>query len=109
THPILSDVADVESWDEIEGSRRELERRLDAEIASFCFPNGLPGDYRPQQLDMVARAGYVCAVASHFGYVTRESNRFALPRLGSVFGDMLRFRQEVDGLEYLRRRLRRAH
>jgi peptidoglycan/xylan/chitin deacetylase (PgdA/CDA1 family) len=107
THRILSDVDDDESWDEIYGSRRELERRLDVEIASFCFPNGLPADYRPDQLEMVARAGYSCAVASHFGYVTSESDRFALPRIGGVFCGMTRFRQDLDGLEYLWRRVRR--
>jgi peptidoglycan/xylan/chitin deacetylase (PgdA/CDA1 family) len=106
THRILSDTDDGEAWDEIDGSRRELERRLDVEIASFCFPNGLPGDYRAEQLEMVARAGYVCATASHFGYVTRASNRFALPRIGGVFGGMPRFRQDLDGLEYVWRRVR---
>jgi peptidoglycan/xylan/chitin deacetylase (PgdA/CDA1 family) len=109
THRILSDADDDDSWDEIDGSRRELERRLDVEIASFCFPNGHPADYRADQIAMVARAGYVCATASHFGYVTRESNRFALPRIGSVFGDMPRFRQDIDGLEYVWRRLHREH
>jgi peptidoglycan/xylan/chitin deacetylase (PgdA/CDA1 family) len=107
THRILSDADDDESWGEIDGSRRELERRLDVEIATFCFPNGQPTDYRAEQLAMVGRAGYVCATASHFGYVTRESNRFALPRIGSVFVDMRRFRQDIDGLEYLWRRVRR--
>ena len=107
THRILSDANHDDSWDEIDGSRRELERRLGVEVASFCFPNGLPVDYRTEQLEMVARAGYVCATASHFGYVTRASNRFALPRVGGVFGDMPRFRHGIDGLEYLRRRVRR--
>jgi peptidoglycan/xylan/chitin deacetylase (PgdA/CDA1 family) len=106
THRILSDADDDASWDEIHGSRRDLERRLDVEIASFCFPNGLPADYRGDQVEMLSRAGYSCAVASHFGYVTSESNRFALPRIGDVFRDMTRFRLEVDGLEYLRRRVR---
>ena len=83
THRMLGDADADESWDEIAGSRRELEQRLDVEIASFCFPFGMPADYRPDQLEMVARAGYSCAVASHFGYVTNESNRFALPRIGT--------------------------
>jgi len=107
THRILSDADDDESWDEIDGSRRDLERRLEVEIASFCFPTGHPTDYRADQLEMLARAGYACAVASHFGYVTGQSHRFALPRIGAVFRGMARFRQELDGLEYLRRRVRR--
>jgi peptidoglycan/xylan/chitin deacetylase (PgdA/CDA1 family) len=106
THRMLADAEADAAWDEIDGSRRTLERRLEVEIASFCFPYGLPADYRPDQPEMVARAGYSCAVASHFGYVTNESNRFALPRIGRVFGDMTRFRQDLDGPEYLWRRVR---
>lgn len=104
THPLLADASADESWDEIDGSRRELERRLEVEIATFCFPTGRPSDYRPDQVEMVARAGYTCATAAHFGYVTEAANRFALPRLGGVFGGMSRFRQELDGFEQLRRR-----
>jgi peptidoglycan/xylan/chitin deacetylase (PgdA/CDA1 family) len=107
THPMLADADADDAWDEIAGSRRELEQRLDVEIASFCFPFGMPADYRPDQLAMVARAGYSCAVAAHFGYVTNESDRFALPRIGRVFADMTRFRQDLDGAEYLWRRVRR--
>ena len=106
THRILSDADEGDSWDEIDGSRRDLERRLGIEIASFCFPNGLPSDYRADQLAMLDRAGYSCAVASHFGYVTSESNRFALPRVGGVH-DITSFRRDLDGLEYLWRRARR--
>lgn len=106
THRMLSDAGDAEAWDEIDGSRRALERRLGVEIATFCFPNGQPADYRAEHLAMVARAGYACAVASHFGYVTAASQRFALPRLGRVFGDMTTFRQELDGPAYLWHRVR---
>ncbi len=107
THRLLSDADANDSWDEIDGSRRELERRLDVEVATFCFPTGRPSDYRPDQVEMVARAGYSCATAAHFGYVTGESNRFDLPRLGGVFEGMSRFRQELDGFELLRQRVGR--
>jgi len=104
THRLLADAGADDSWDEIDGSRRELEGRLQVEIASFCFPTGRPSDYRPEHVEMVARAGYVCATAAHPGLVTAESNRFALPRLGGVFHDLSRFRQELDGVEHLRQR-----
>jgi peptidoglycan/xylan/chitin deacetylase (PgdA/CDA1 family) len=107
THRMLGDADADDSWDEIDGSRRALEQHLDVEIASFCFPFGMPADYRPDQLEMVARAGYSCAVAAHFGYVTNESNRFALPRIGRVFDDMTGFQQYLDGPEYPWRRVRR--
>ena len=106
THRILADADADQSWNEIAGSRRDLEQRLGVEIATFCYPNGKPADYRPEHLEMAARAGYSCAVASHFGYVTSASNRFALPRVGRVFGDLTTFRQDLDGPEYLWRRVR---
>ena len=55
---------------------------------------------------MLQRAGYSCGVASHFGHVTSRSNRFALPRVGDVFRGMSGFRRQLDGLEYLWRRVR---
>ncbi|MDX2165630.1 MAG: polysaccharide deacetylase family protein [Deltaproteobacteria bacterium] len=106
THRILADAGRDEAWREIDGSKRELEQRLGVEVATFCFPNGHPADYRAAQVEMAARAGYACAVAAHFGFVTERSNRFALPRMGRVFGDLSSFRRDLDGPEYLWRRLR---
>lgn len=105
THAILDSIRAEQAWDEIHGSRRELERRLGAEVTSFCYPNGLVADYRPEHVEMVAKAGYQCATAAHFGYVTTESNRFALPRIGGDATDMSLFRKRLDGFEYLQRRL----
>ncbi|MBI3782114.1 MAG: polysaccharide deacetylase family protein [Deltaproteobacteria bacterium] len=106
THATLCSIDDDQSWDEICGSRRELERRLDAPITAFCYPNGSFADYRREQVAMVAKAGYLCATAAHFGCVREQSNRFALPRIACHAGDITRFRKTVDGLELLRRRLR---
>lgn len=102
-HPILSKLGTDDAWDEINGSRDELQRRLDVEVATFCYPNGKAPDYTPEQIEMVRRAGYVCAAASHIGWVSRESNRFALPRIGGD-GNLLRFRKYLDGFEYWQRR-----
>jgi len=105
THAILGSIGTDESWQEVSGSRRELERRLGVEVASFCYPNGLASDYRPDHIEMVAKAGYRCATAAHFGYVKAESNRFALPRVGGDVIDMASFRMRLDGFEYLQRRV----
>ena len=53
---------------------------------------------------MVRRAGFVCATASHIGWVSPESSRFALPRIGGDVGDMARFCKYLDGFEYYQRR-----
>jgi peptidoglycan/xylan/chitin deacetylase (PgdA/CDA1 family) len=105
-HAILSSVDDERARLEIEGSRCELQQRLEIEVSSFCYPNGLPGDYRPEHMAMVRDAGYRCATAAHFGCVTPSSDRFALPRVGGVDDPSL-FRKYVDGFELLQRRVRR--
>jgi len=105
THAILNTIDAERSWDEVYGSRQELERRLGVEVASFCYPNGLFPDYGPEHVEMVAKAGYGCASAAHFGCVTAASNRFALPRIGCVATDASMFRKYLDGFEYLQRRV----
>ncbi|HVM97685.1 MAG TPA: polysaccharide deacetylase family protein [Candidatus Acidoferrales bacterium] len=106
THATLCTVDDDQSWEEINGSRRELESRLDAPVTSFCYPNGSASDYRPQHAAMVAKAGYSCATATQFGCVRDHSDRFALPRIACHAGDIARFHKAVDGFELLQRRLR---
>ena len=56
THPLLSTVnSDEILFDEISGSRKELEGRL-GEIKYFCYP---AGDYNARAKSMVEKAGYI--------------------------------------------------
>ena len=103
-HPILTRVGRAAAREQIQGSRRELELKLGTPVTTFCYPNGLSNDYSAEHLDMVRDAGFVCATASHIGWVAPESNRFALPRIGGDGGDMLQFRKYLDGFEYWQRR-----
>lgn len=104
THPILAYVNAEDSWEELHTSRCEIEERLSISVRSFCYPNGMPGDYRQDQVKMVRRAGYRCAVTSHFGYVSVQSNIFTLSRIGGNAGDMNLFLKYLDGAEYFQRR-----
>jgi len=106
THATLATLDIAQSREEVSGSRHALERLLGIPITAFCYPNGLPGDYSAAHLAMVADAGYQCATAGHFGYVTAESNRFALPRVSGDEIDRSGFHMVCDGFEYLRRRSR---
>ncbi len=105
THPILAYVNAEDSWKEFYTSRCEIQERLSIPVQSFCYPNGMPGDYRQDQVEMLRRAGYQCATASHFGYVSLQSNIFTLPRIGSITEDMNLFRKHLDGVDYLQRRI----
>lgn len=106
THPLLSHLDEADAWNEIAQTRQIIEQRIDAPVRCFCYPNGLAGDYAPEHVSMVRRAGYVCATASHFGLVTKNTDRFALPRIGGNL-DWMTFRKYLDGFEHLQQRLTR--
>src|SRR5690348_8983578 len=83
THPILSSLTDEESWLELTRSRAQIEKGLGRQVRSFCFPNGMEGDFRPNQVRQVQEAGYECSVISQFGMVDRHSDPYQLPRIGA--------------------------
>jgi peptidoglycan/xylan/chitin deacetylase (PgdA/CDA1 family) len=104
THPILSMDNKKDAWEEIAGSRQDLQNLLGIEVSTFCFPNGHSGDYLNEHVEMVSRAGYSCATASDYGLVTQTSNLYALPRMSMHFNDSFNFKKHLDGVEYLHRR-----
>ena len=106
THPILSSLTDEESRHELEESRRQIEEGIGREVSSFCFPNGMPGDYRESQVRQVAEAGYVCGMAAHSGLVSAASDRYALPRIGvATKSKLVEFSKYLDGIDYYQHRL----
>lgn len=81
THPILLTLDDDRARDEIERSRRELERIIGRPVATFAYPNGRPGqDYTSRDRELVASLGFELAVSTSPGVATRTSDRFQLPR-----------------------------
>jgi len=64
THPWLPRVDDQRAWDEIGGSKRDLEERLPYEVTIFCYPAGLYGE---RELELVREAGYRAAVTTDPG------------------------------------------
>ncbi len=105
THPILAYLNDKDSWKELHASGCEIQDRLGIPVQSFCYPNGMPGDYRQDQVEMLRRAGYRCATTSHFGYVSLQSNIFTLPRIGGNAPDMNLFLKALDGVDYFQNRI----
>jgi len=104
THPILS-MEDTEiSWKEISGSKQRLEDVLGITVHTFCYPNGHPDDYRSEHLEMLHRADYLCALASHFGYLSDNSDLMSLPRI-STGDSMFSSYKYLDGIEFLQRKL----
>ena len=101
SHPILSTLADEESWSELTVSRDQLEQGLGGKVSAFCFPNGKPGDFRSSQVEQLKTAGYESAVVTRYGMVTEKADPYDLPRIG-IGGrvDPLMFSKYLDGAEY---------
>ncbi len=107
THPILSSISDEESWRELTESRRQIEEGVGRNPGAFCFPNGMPGDFRPTQVQQVADAGYACSVVASFGLVDNHVDKFRLPRIGmGSKSDPIEFSKFLDGVAYYQRKLR---
>jgi peptidoglycan/xylan/chitin deacetylase (PgdA/CDA1 family) len=105
THPIMSLLNDEESWYEIKKSKQMISERLNLEVLSFCFPNGMIGDYHKKHKEMLKQANYICGIASHFGYVQKNSDYYALPRIGGGGSDFNLFAKHIDGIEYFQRKI----
>jgi len=106
THPILSSITDEESLDELTRSRAQIEEGIGRKVRSFCFPNGMPGDFRPSQVRRVADAGYDCSVIAQFGMVSNSSDRYQLPRIGMVRKSSAeQIAKYLDGFAYYQQRM----
>lgn len=77
THPFLSRLSDEEMKEEIEGSKRGIEERLDLPVEFFCYPYG---DYNDRVLDSVKKAGYSAAFTTKRGFVHQGDNPFEMRR-----------------------------
>lgn len=64
THPILMNLSDEALMFELRHSKNELEAFSGREINSFCYPNGLPGDYDKRTKQAINQAGYSMAFTS---------------------------------------------
>lgn len=104
THPILAMEDAVSSWQEISGSKQRLEEVLGTIVQSFCYPNGHTDDYLPEHLSMLRKSNYQCGLASHYGFITADSDTMALPRI-SPGATLLATYKYLDGVEHLKRKL----
>lgn len=78
-HPILTQCDSDEAWDEIRGSKEDLETHLGQACRHFAYPNG---DYSLRELEMVRRAGFSSGRTTDLGWTTVESDPLRL----RVFG-----------------------
>jgi peptidoglycan/xylan/chitin deacetylase (PgdA/CDA1 family) len=95
THPNLLAVDDRSAAAEIEGSKRELEARLDRRVTALSYPAGLFGE---RERRLAVAAGYRAAVSCEPGVNLPDTDRFALRRRQIDARDrLLDFRAKVTG------------
>jgi peptidoglycan/xylan/chitin deacetylase (PgdA/CDA1 family) len=77
THPDLTHVGDAQLWNEVHGSRVELQRRFHVPVDFFCYPSGR---YNAHVVAAVRRAGYLGATTTNYG-LARPQDLYTLGRI----------------------------
>ncbi len=96
THPALVKLTDEAAWDEIDGSRRQLEEHLGRPVTSFAYPAGIHGE---REILMVRKAGYSVALTCEPGVNGPCDDPHALRRTTVYSGDDLKmFEARIAGL-----------
>ncbi len=78
THPHLTSLSDDTLKEELLGSKRDLENRLNQSIDHFCYPYG---DHNDSVKEQVGKAGYRYAVITQRGHVARGNDPLVLRRI----------------------------
>ena len=77
-HVLLTHASAEEAWNEIDGSRRELQSQLGTEVGSFAYPWGAVNAAARQ---LVRDAGFRCAVGIQAGVAAPGADPWVLPRI----------------------------
>lgn len=77
-HPILPRCRDARAWEEVAGSKADLETKIRTQVYALAYPNG---DYSDREMRYARDAGYECAVTLDGGYNWKYTDLFALRRM----------------------------
>lgn len=104
SHPILSRCTREEQQHEIHAGRRMIEAEVQREVTNFCYPNGQPGDFTADTIELLRGMGFASAVVAHGGMIRAGADPFTLERLAAS-DEMSEFRRLVDGITEVRLRM----
>jgi peptidoglycan/xylan/chitin deacetylase (PgdA/CDA1 family) len=82
THGILSRMPPAQAEDEISASKRRIEREIGRPVVGFAFPNGRGGDFLPEHVAALRRAGYLYACTAESGSNHAGCDAYQLRRIG---------------------------
>ncbi|MBI5577873.1 MAG: polysaccharide deacetylase family protein [Deltaproteobacteria bacterium] len=98
THPVLSSINSDQAKDEIEGSKKDLERMLRRAVRFFAYPKGKHQDVNPDIIRGVAAAGYEAAFMAENGAIRGDESPYELKRIGIRECPMIVFKLRLSGL-----------
>lgn len=104
SHPILSRCTREEQQHEIQSGRRMIEGEVQREVTNFCYPNGQPGDFNADTIELLRGMGFASAVVAHGSMIRAGADPFTLERLAAP-DEMSEFRRLVDGITEVRLRM----
>jgi len=81
THTRLTKLDDMALYNEVAGSKEDLERILEIEVNSFAYPYG---DFDSRTLKAVMDAGFHNACITRPGWLTQDTDKFEIRRV-SIF------------------------
>jgi len=82
SHPILSRLTPERLREELEQSRREIERELGTRCSLLAYPNGQPEDLSEEVVRCAAEAGYAYSLTTILGRARPGGPAHRVPRLG---------------------------
>jgi peptidoglycan/xylan/chitin deacetylase (PgdA/CDA1 family) len=81
SHPYLTSITSTSTlWDEIYGSKQELEQKLGVKITEFNYPFGM---FNTAIVEMVKKAGYRAARADYYVPIDSSSDPYTLGALNA--------------------------
>jgi peptidoglycan/xylan/chitin deacetylase (PgdA/CDA1 family) len=78
SHADLTHLSPTQAYEEIAGSKRDLEDSAGAAVSQFCYPYG---HYRSEHVQMVQQAGYAAATTTARARASSQDALWELPRV----------------------------
>jgi len=96
THPVLAGLSRERLEDEVLGSKKSVENRLQHRVRHFAYPFGKPFDIGPEAKRLVRAAGFETAVTTVPGVNDPAQDPFELKRFGLMEPDLGMFGLKLD-------------
>jgi peptidoglycan/xylan/chitin deacetylase (PgdA/CDA1 family) len=96
THPVTATLSKQRLEQEIGGSKRTIEAKLQLPVKHFAYPFGRPRDYSLQAKHVVQQLGFSSAVTTSWGFNSPHDDLFELKRCQPWEADPLIFGLKLD-------------